>query len=379
MKKTLLATLFLAITSGALADITIGVTLSLTGPAASLGLPEKNTIELLPKVIAGQTVNYLILDDASNPATAISNTQKLIGEHQVDLIIGSTTVSNSLAMIDLVAENETPMISLAAAARLIAPMDAQRQWVFKTAHDDTQMSTAIIEHMTNHGVKSAAYIGFSDAYGDTWWQAFSWLAEVRRIKMLGNERFHRAATDVSEQVLKLLATQPDAVLIGGAGSPAMLPAQALREHGYTGLIYQTHAVANDNYLRACGPACEGTLLPSSPLLVAEQLPADNPVKPAALAYIKQYQAAYGAGSINAFGSYAWDAGLLLGNAAPIALKTAPPGSREFRVALRDALEGTTNLAAANGVFNMSANDHLGLDQRARVMVTIRQGRWKLVR
>ena len=375
MKKTILATLLSAIAVSALADINVGVTLSATGPAASLGIPEKNTIELMPKTIAGQKVNYIVLDDASDTTTAVKNIKKLISENKVDVVIGSTTTPNSLAMIDVAAEGETPMIAMAASARIVEPMDDKRKWVFKTPQNDAQMSTAIVEHMTNNNIKTVAYIGFSDAYGEGWWNEFSKIAEARKIKLVGNERFNRADTTVTGQVLKILSVKPDAVLIGGAGTPAALPQKSLKEKGYKGMIYQTHGVANNDFLRVCGKDCEGTVLPAGPVLVVDQLPADNPVKKSAQEYVSKYEAAHGKGSVSTFGAHAWDAGLLLANAAPAALKKAQPGTREFRAALREALEQTKNLSGAHGVFNMSAQDHLGFDQRARVMVTVKQGAW----
>jgi branched-chain amino acid transport system substrate-binding protein len=379
MKKTILATLLSALAATALADINVGVTLSATGPAASLGIPEKNTIDLLPKTIGGQKVNYIVLDDASDTTTAVKNARKLISENKVDVLIGSTTTPNSLAMIDVAAETETPMISMAASARIVEPMDDKKKWVFKTPQNDAQMSTAIVESMTNNNVKTVAYIGFSDAYGEGWWNEFSKIAEARKLNLVANERFNRTDTSVTGQILKILAAKPDAVLIGGAGTPAALPQKSLKEKGYKGLIYQTHGVANADFLRVCGKDCEGTLLPAGPVLVADQLPADHPVKKSALEYVTKYEAAQGKGTVSTFGAHAWDAGLLLATAAPVALKKAQPGSKEFRAALRDALEGTKNLPAAHGVFNMSPTDHLGFDQRARVMVKVENGTWKLVK
>ncbi|UCV11575.1 ABC transporter substrate-binding protein [Dechloromonas denitrificans] len=379
MKKTMLAALLGALSFASCAEVNVGVTLSATGPAASLGIPEKNTIDLLPRTIAGQKINYIVLDDASDTTTAVKNARKLISESKIDLLIGSTTTPNSLAMIDIVAENETPMIALAASARIVEPMDDKRKWVFKTPQNDAQMSTAIVEHMTNRNVKTVAYIGFSDAYGEGWWNEFSKLADVRKLKLVANERFNRTDTTVTGQVLKMLAAKPDAILIGGAGTPAALPQKSLKEKGYKGLIYQTHGVANNDFLRICGKDCEGTALPTGPVLVAAQLPADNPVKKSAAEYVGKYEAVHGKGSVNAFGGYAWDAGQLLAEALPAALKKAQPGNREFRLALRDAIEATKNLAASHGVYNMTPNDHLGLDQRARVMVTIQDGNWKLAR
>ena len=379
MKKTIVATLLSALAATALADLNVGVTLSATGPAASLGIPEKNTIDLLPKTIGGQKVNYIVLDDASDTTTAVKNARKLISENKVDVVIGSTTTPNSLAMIDVAAETETPMIAMAASARIVEPMDDKKKWVFKTPQNDAQMSTAIVESMTNNNVKTVAYIGFSDAYGEGWWNEFSKIAEARKIKLVANERFNRTDTSVTGQILKILAAKPDAVLIGGAGTPAALPQKSLKEKGYKGMIYQTHGVANADFLRVCGKDCEGTLLPAGPVLVADQLPADHPVRKSAMEYVTKYEAAQGKGTVSTFGAHAWDAGLLLATAAPVALKKAQPGGKEFRAALRDALEGTKNLPAAHGVFNMSPTDHLGFDQRARVMVKVENGTWKLVK
>lgn len=359
------------------ADINIGVTLSATGPAASLGIPEKNTFTLMPTMIGGQKLNYIVLDDASDTTTAVKNTKKLIAENKVDVIVGSTITPNSLAMIDLAAEAETPMIAMAASARIVEPMDAKRAWVFKTPQNDAQMATAIVEHMNNNGVQTVAYVGFSDAYGEGWWNEFSKIAEVRKIRVIANERFNRSDTSVTGQVLKILSLKPDAVLVGASGTPAALPQKSLKEKGYKGLMYQTHGVANADFLRVCGKDCEGTFLPAGPVLVAAQLPDSNPIKKVALEYVSKYEAAYGKGSVSTFGAHAWDAGKLLSGAIPVALKKAQPGNVEFRRALRDALEGTQNLTATHGVFNLSAQDHLGFDQRARVMVKIEGGHWKL--
>jgi branched-chain amino acid transport system substrate-binding protein len=378
-RKTLLGIALAIVSTIAAADINIGVTLAATGPAASLGIPEKNTIALLPPVMAGQKVNYIVLDDASDTTTAVKNTRKLITEHKVDVIVGSTTTPNSLAMIDVVAESETPMISMASSARIVEPMDEKRRWVFKNAQSDTHMATAIVEHMNNSGIKKLAFIGFADAYGEGWWNEIGKLADVRHIQVVANERFNRSDTSVTGQILKILSTHPDAVIIAGAGTPAALPQKTLREKGYKGPIYQTHGVANSDFLRVGGKDVEGTLLPAGPVLVAGQLPDANPVKKVALDYVTRYEAAHGKGSATTFGAHSWDAAILLASALPAALKKAQPGTREFRVALRDALESTRNVTGAHGIYNLSPQDHVGLDQRSRVMVMIEQGGWKLVR
>ncbi len=359
------------------AQIKIGLTLSTTGPAVSLGIPEKNTVALLPKTIGGKSVEYIVFDDASDTTAAVANTRRLTVEDKVDAIIGSTTTPNSLAMTDAVAESGTPTISLASSARIIEPMNAKKAWVFKTPQTDTMMVLAILEHAAKRGMKTMAYIGFSDALGEAFYAEFEKFAAVRKISIVANERFASRDTSVTAQIIKLSATNPDMVVIGASGTPAVLPARALAERGYKGSIYFNHGVANNDFLRVGGKDVEGAFVPTSPVIVAAALPADHPAKAQAVDYVKRYEAMYGPGTVSAFGAYTWDAGLLLSQAIPVALKTAQPGTREFRAALRDALEAVHDLKVSNGVTNMSKNDHLGLDQRARVIVRIVGGKWKL--
>jgi branched-chain amino acid transport system substrate-binding protein len=281
-------------------------------------------------------------------------------------------------MLPVLGELKTPALSLASSNRIIEPMDANRAWMFKTPQTDTMMATAIVEDMVNHDVKTAAFIGFADALGEAFYTEVAKIAELRGIKMVDKESFSSRDTSVTAQVLKIVAAAPDAVVIGASGTPAATPVAALVERGYKGRIYHNHGVAGPDFLRVCGKNCDGTFLPTGPVMVASQLPASNPVKKNAEEFQKRYEAAYGAGNVAAFSSYTWDCGVLLAHAIPIALKTAKPGTAQFRQALRDALEATQNVATTNGVVNMTKTDHLGLDQRARVMVEIKNGKWNYV-
>jgi branched-chain amino acid transport system substrate-binding protein len=367
----------LALTGAARADINIGVTLSATGPAASLGIPERNTFELLPTTIAGQKINWIVLDDGSDTTKAVTNTRKLLSEDKVDVIVGSTVTPNSLAMIDIVNDAETPMISMAASGRIVDPGNPKTKWVFKTPQSDSLMADAIAVSMKANAVKTLGYIGFNDAYGD------SWLAEIKRsaqtagIKVVAEEKYNRNDASVTGQVLKIVAANPDAVLIGASGTPAATPQKELASRNYKGKVYQTHGVANPDFLRVVGKEGNGTILPVGPMLIYEQLPAGNPIKKSAAEYVTKYEAKYGTRST--FGGHAWDAYLLLAHAIPDALKKAKPGSKEFRAALRDALEGAKDIFGAHGVFNMSPQDHNGLDNRARMMIKIEDGKWVLIK
>lgn len=362
----------------ALAQLKVGVIVSTTGPAASLGVPERNTVALLPAEIAGQTVGYTVLDDASDATRAVANARKLIDETGVDVLVGSTITPASLAMIDVAAEKRVPMISMAASARLIQPMDAQRAWVFKTPQNDGLMADAIAGHMAANGVKTVAFIGFNDAYGDGWLAEATRAFAARGIRLVATERYARTDTSVTGQVLKLVQARPDAVLIAGSGTPAALPQKTLKERNYAGRYYQTHGVANMDFIRIGGRDVEGTILPAGPILVAEQLPETNPIRPVAQDYTRRYEAAYGPSTVSTFGAHAQDAAILLQNAIPKALERAKPGTPEFRAALRDALEGSRDVVLTHGIVNMTPQDHNGFDERARVMVMIQHGSWKLL-
>ncbi|MBB6015240.1 ABC transporter substrate-binding protein [Deinococcus radiopugnans] len=379
MKTRLLLTALLAGSSLALAEIRVGVIVSGTGPAASLGIPERNTVALLPQTIAGQKIVYTILDDASDTTAAVTSARKLIQDNKVDIIVGTTTTPASLAMIDVVSEAKVPMISLAASEAIIKPVDAKRQWVFKTPQTDAIMAAAIVQHMQQNKIKTVGYIGFNDAYGEGWLAELKKYAAQRGIKVVAEERYGRSDTSVTGQVLKVLAAKPDAVLVGASGVPAVLPQKTLKDRGYAGKIYQTHGVANADFLRVGGKDVEGAILPAGPVLVADQLPDTNPNKKVGLNYVTLYEAKYGKDSVSTFGAHLWDAGLLMQKAIPVALKKAKPGTAEFRSALRDALEGSRNVIGAHGIFNLSPTDHLGLDARSRVMVQVVDNTWKLLK
>jgi len=378
MKKATAAGLLAIVASMAqpvLAQINIGVTVSATGPAASLGIPEKNTISLLPTTMGGQKVNYIVLDDATNPTEANKNAKRLVSEHKVDAIIGSTTTPTSLAAIEVGAESGTPFITM---APIPLQTGEKHAWSFVTPQGIGIMASALVDVMKSAGVKSLGFIGFADAYGEVWLQAMKAPLAGAGISMNTVERFQRTDTSVTGQTLKLVAANPDAVLVVGSGTPAVLPQASLRERGYKGKIYQTHGVANRDFLRVGGKQVEGAVFPVGPMLLAEELPDSHPSKRAALDYVNAYEKVHGKDSRSTFGAHAWDAALLLGNAVPQALKKAKPGTPEFRKALRDAIETTKELPASHGVFTMSPTDHNGLDQRARVMVRVDGGTWKLM-
>ena len=366
-------------TGVALAETRIGVIASSTGPAAVVGIPQKNTVALLPSEIGGQKIEYIVLDDASDPTSAVTNVRKLLAEHKVDALIGPTTTPAALAILDFVAEAKTPLLTTVGSSSVIQPMDDKKRWVFKTTQNDDLIATALLANMTAAGIRTVGFIGFNDPYGENWYKVFAPMAEEAGIRIVAGERFNRTDPSVTGQALKLISARPDAVFIAATGGPAVLPQFSLQEKGYKGRIYQTHGVATNDFIRLGGKAVEGTLMAGGPMLVAAELPQGNPIKAVAEGYVKAYEGNYGAGSMSTFGANTFDAGLLLQKAIPQALAKARPGSAEFRAALRDALEQSREVVGAQGIFNMSPQNHNGMDQRARVMMTVTGGKWVLVR
>lgn len=375
---SLLAAL-LVLAGVAQADIKIGVVASSTGPTAVVGIPQKNTVALLPNEIAGQKIEYIVLDDASDPTNAVTGVKKLLAEHKVDALIGPTTTPAALAILDFVAESKTPLLTTVGSSSVVLPMDDKKKWVFKTTQNDDLIAEAVIAHMTANGVKTLGFIGFNDPYGENWFKVFGGLAEKAGLSIIANERFSRTDQSVTGQVLKVIAARPDAVFIAATGGPAVLPQAGLQEKGYKGRIYQTHGVATNDFIRLGGKVVEGTLMAGGPLLAADDLPNSNPIKAVALGYIKAYEGRYGVGTMSTFGANTWDAGLLLQKAIPLALKKAKPGTPAFRIALRDVLEQSKEVVGAQGVFNMTAQNHNGMDQRSRVMMTVKGGKWVLLK
>ena len=359
------------------AQIRIGLMVSATGPTSAIGIPQKNTGDILPRTIGGASVEYVSLEDGGDTTRAVQNVKKLVQEHHIDALIGPSTTPNAFAILDVIAEARVPMMATVGTSAVVEPLDAKKRWVFKTTQNDDLIAAALLSHMKRNGVATVGFIGFNDPYGENWLKVFSALGEKAGVKVIAVERYGRTDSSVTGQTLKLIAAKPDAMLIAAVGGPAVLPQATLREQGFKGTIYQTHAVATDDFIKLGKDKVEGTILAAGPMLVIDEIPDTNPTKKVAQAYIAAYEKQFGTKPAT-FGANTWDAGILLERAIPVALKTAKPGTEAFRSALRDALEQEREVVGCQGVFNMSPTNHNGMDERARVLITIRDGRFRLL-
>jgi branched-chain amino acid transport system substrate-binding protein len=368
----------LSMAAPAHADVTVGVILSMTGPAASLGKPAENTVKIWPDQIGGQKVRLVMLNDNSDATEASKQASKLITEEKVDVIVGPSITPPSIAAMEVAGRNATPIIALGGGNAIIDPQEGPRKWAFKMAAPESLSVDRVIEHMKAHKIKNVGVIAVTTSYGEGFLKAFSTQAPAAGIKISATERIGAQDVSATSQALKVMASNPDAVYIFSFGTPGATPHIELVKRGYKGAIYQTHGVANADFLRIGGKDVEGAYMAVAPVLVAEQLPESNPIRKPAMEYVTQYEGKYGPNTRSQFGSTAWTALNWLQATVPVALKKAQPGTPEFRQALRDALEGMKEVVSPEGVFNMSAGNHNGLDARGQVMVRIEGGKWKLV-
>ncbi len=369
------AAALLSLAGAAQADITIGVSLPLTGPANGLGIPMQNAFKLWPTSIAGEKLNIIVLDDATDPSKGVQNAKRFVTEDKADLVIGSAATPVAIAMSGTLADSGTVQY-MASPAALQAGKDT---WAFRLPQSNAVMSHAVLNHMVKQGVKTVGFLGYTDAYGEGWLRDFQ--DEAKRmgvdIKIIATERFARADTSVTAQALKLNAANPDAMLIVASGSGAAMPHKAVVERGFKGKIYQTHAAATKDLMRIGGKDVEGAFVVSGPCVIAEQLPETHPSKKIAIDFVQKYEKVFGAGNRNQFAGHAYDALLVLEKVVPVALKKGKPGTKEFRAALRDATENMGRTVVSHGVLTYSKDNHWGFTTETGVILKVVNGDWKV--
>ncbi len=372
------AFLMLGVQAAAQAQIKVGVVTSSSGPVSMVGIPQRNSVALLPQEAGGQKITYISLDDASDPTAAVTAFKKLINEEQVDAIIGPSGTPGAMASLQFAAEAGVPMIAPVGSSAVILPMTEQKKWVFKTTANDEVNSQPMVNHMAKNGVKTAALLAVSDAFGQSWNKIFNEQASKAGIKVVATEFFQRADTSLTAQALKVLAAKPDVVLIAAPGSSSVLPHTTLKDVGFKGRIYQTAGAALDAFLKLGGKKVEDAVIGASLMLVLDEASDKNPSKKVAAKYVSDYKAKYGEFPAT-FGANVYDGGLLLQAAIPAALKGGKPGTPEFRKALRDALEKTRNVVGVQGTYNITPEDHSGFNEDSIEMITVTGGQWKLLK
>src|SRR5512142_3394959 len=383
MKKSLLSAAAIAAAlalpggpaSAQTSEITIGISVTTTGPAAALGIPERNALEFVPKEIGGVPLKVIVLDDGGDPTTATTSARRFVTESKADIIMGSSTTPPTIAVSNVANEAGVPHFGLSP-----FPITPERmKWSVAMPQPIPIMGKVLYQHMKAHNVKSVGYIGYSDSYGDLWFNDLKAQGVPMGLTVVDEERFARPDTSVAGQVLKLVAANPDAVLVGASGTAAALPQTSLRERGYGGLIYQTHGAASMDFIRIAGPAAEGVIMASGPVMNPEGQPDSALTKKPGLALNAAYEAKYGPNTRSQFAGHAYDAFEVLKRIVPVALKTAKPGTPEFREAIRQAWLSEREIPASQGVYNFTEKDRYGLDDRSRILLTVKDGKYVLAK
>jgi branched-chain amino acid transport system substrate-binding protein len=352
-------------------EITIGISICTTGPAAALGIPERNALDFVPKEIGGVPLKVIVLDDGGDPTNATTNARRFVTESKADIIMGSSTTPPTIAVSNVANEAGIPHIGLAP-----FPITPERtKWSIAMPQPIPIVGKALYDHMKKHGIKTVGYIGYSDSYGDLWLNDFKHQGVPMGMTLVDDERFARPDTSVTGQVLKLVAANPDAILVGASGTAAGLPQAELRDRGYKGLIYQTHGAASMDFIRIAGKAAEGVIMVSGPVMSPETQSDSALTKKPGLALDTAYEAKYGPNSRSQFAGHSYDAFEVLKRIIPTALKTAKPGTPEFHEAIRQALLSEREIPASQGVYNFTETDRYGLDDRSRILLTVKNGKY----
>lgn len=371
-RTTMLAATLLFMANQVHAELTIGISLPLTGPASGLGIPSKNGLAFWPETIGGEKVRLIVMDDATDPTQANKNARKFTSEDKVDVIIGSVATPAAIAISSVAEETQTVQLSLSP----VELPEGKGGWTFRLPQSMPVMATGVVKHMKSLGVKNFGFLGYADAYGESWFKDSTRLAKDFGIQLKVAERFARADTSVTGQALKIVASNPDAILIAASGSGAALPHKTLIERGYKGKIYQTHGAASRDLIRLGGKDVEGSFVISGLAVLPEALPDSHPSKKIAVSFVENYEKMYGANTRNQFAATIFDAQIILQRVVPEALKKGKPGTPAFRTALKDALENTGNITITQGVIHFTPSDHFGLGSNSRMMLTIENGNWK---
>ena len=355
--------------------IRIGAVLSTTGANSFLGDPESKTLRLLIEKtnavggIKGRKLELVEYDDGGEAPKAKTFALRLITQDNVDIIIGGSITGTTMAAVPTVEENAVPFISLAGASVVVNPV---KKWVFKIPGTDSIAAQQCYLHMKSKGITKIAMLNGSDGYGQSGRTQATRLAAEMGMTILADETYAPTDTDMTSQLTRIKGVAGvQAILNYGIGAGPTIIARNVRQLGMTIPLYLSPAVGSRAFIDNTGDAAEGVLIPVVALFVAKQLAASDPQRTVSLAFKELYEsrykeeASYGA-------SMAYD-GFEIATAA---MKRAATIDRST---IRDEIEATKNYVGINGIVNMTAADHMGLDQNAFLIAQVKNKDWSLAR
>jgi branched-chain amino acid transport system substrate-binding protein len=353
--------------------IRIGALFAVTGPAAFLGEPERNSAQMVVDEInraggvKGQKLELIVYDTAGDSTKAVQLATKLIKNDKVSAIIGPSTTGESMAVIPVVEKEKIPMISCSAGIKITDPV---KKWVFKTAQNDSLAVGRIYEYLQKHKQTKVAILTVSDGFGSSGREQLKAQASRYGITIVSDDTYGPKDTDMTSQLTKIRGSNAQAIICWGTNPGPAIIAKNIKQLGIKTPVYMSHGVSSKKFIDLAGDAAEGIRLPSGKVVVADLLPASDSQKKPLMSFVKSYQKKYKAEGDH-FGGHAWDAVMLIKGA--LERGASKPAS------IRDQLENTTNFHGIGGTFSYSASDHAGLGKDAFVLVEVRRKDWIIVK
>lgn len=354
----------------------IGAIFDITGPASSLGIPERDSARLFEEQINaagginGKPLKIIIEDNESDSTIAVRVAKKLIDSNNVLAIAGPSTSGTSMALLDTVTKSQVPLVSAAASRLIVEPVE-ERHWVFKTAQNDSVVLERIMTYLDEQGIDRVAFMSMNNAFGDSGRVEFENMAAEAGLTITAMERFNDTDKDMSAQLTRVRTTNPGAVIVWAIPPSASILTKNFKQLGMDMPLIQSHGIGNQTFIDLAGDAANGVVFPVGKLLVAEQMPDSDPRKELLIDYATSFEEKFKQPR-STFGGHGWDAVALIAEA----IKNAGPDAD--RAAIRDELEKISGFHGISGTFNMSATDHSGLDSSALVMVRIEDGKWVII-
>jgi len=351
--------------------IKIGCLFALSGPARHIGVPSKYVAEMAREYfekqggIAGKRIELIFADTKGENSVAVTEFERLVYKEKVNAIIGPTRTSTAMALFQPIERAKIPVVMCVGGDPPVVPV---KKWIFKTPQRTETAVRKIYRYLKKNNIYEVAIITSKDAFGSEGRKNLIRVAQEEGIKIVAEESFGTQDIDMTIQLRKLVATHARAIICWTIGPAGATIARNFRSIGSKKLLVQCHGQPDPIYIKLAGDAAEGTVMPSTKTVVAFQLREDDPQREVVQNFVSEYEKKYA--PVSTHSGYAWDAFMIVAGA----IKKAGTDPED----LRQAIENTKNYVGISGIYNMSKEDHCGLGLDSLVMVTVKDGKWKLV-
>ncbi|MGD0264705.1 MAG: ABC transporter substrate-binding protein [Candidatus Methylomirabilota bacterium] len=358
-------------------SIKIGAFFALSGPAANIGTPTKLVAQMVVEQINkegginGRPIELIVGDTESDPAKAAVIAKKFIFSDKVAAIIGPTSTAEGMSVKKIVEEAGVPTFMTVGGDPVIMGGNlGPYTYVFKSPQRSSTAARKLYEYLKAKSLTKVALFTAADSFGKDGLVWLEQLAPEFGITFTAKESFGPSDTDMTAQLTKIKNSAPQAIVTWTIGPVGSIVAKNKLQLGITIPLFQCHGLPDPKYIELAGKASEGDRMPATKLMVGDSLPNSDPQKKVITEFIHLYGDVYKHDKefpINTHSGYAWDAITIVANA----MKKAGTDGK----ALRAAIEQTKGYVGVSGVYNLTAEDHNGLDVDSMVMVQVKNGKF----